>query len=346
MSISIEEENINVSLPTPLPPQKITLTQPESANVSLQQAQNISAKTIFEGPPGPKGDKGEPGMQGEKGEKGDIGPQGPPDLESSLFAAEAKKQADIAKSIADDFRNDVVSVPTPNKILRLNENGVFPAPIHSIPETDVGGNIWISNAESGIEGQTNPAGFAVSTQPVNPEINQMWFDANSRQIKFFDGTQWQPFMLNQKIYNVATSTTMQTINSLTPVIVNGLSITVTPSSVMSKFLIMAVVNGSMTHVASSIIYKNGSQLIVGGNNLNNTAAGKLGVQATTYIGNSVVTNMFQHHILYVDMPGTIEPITYDIRHVSAWSGTAYTTYVNNRNVADMCSPSSLVIVEF
>lgn len=290
--------------------------------------------------------------------------------------------------------SEVVSTPVAGKVLRLNSSGVIPAPIHSIPTTDVGGNIWISTTTTGVEGLSNPVGFATSTTPASPQANQLWFDSSTRktkvwdgnvwqefndtipastlvaigtniaptspavyqvwfdavnrQTKIWDGGSWQPFVTNQNIYKAVTSSVAQTITSSIPVIVNGLSITLTPQRITSKFLVMAVVNGSMGYVASSVITRNGSQLVTGGTNNNNTSAGKIGTQATTHFGWSPNNNaqILQHYLLWVDAPGITASITYDVRHMSAWAGGTYTTIVNDRNSADMTSPSSLVVVEF
>ncbi len=133
----------------------------------------------------------------------------------------------------------------------------------------------------------------------------------------------------------------QTIASVNPVLVNGLEITITPKSVNSKFLIMAVVNGTMTHVASSLIYRNGFPVLTHTGNTNEP-----GAQATTYYGNDIVTNMLQHTMNYMDAPQTIEPVTYDVRCTAGWSGTAHTLYINDRNTSDMRTPSTLTIIEF
>jgi len=136
----------------------------------------------------------------------------------------------------------------------------------------------------------------------------------------------------------------QTISSITPVMVTGLSITITPKSVDSNFLIMAVINGSMTWVSSSLIYRNGSAVLTHTGNGNEP-----GSQATTYFGNAstVDTNMLQHIINYVDAPQTTAAVTYDVRCTSGWSGTLSTLYINDRGVYnDMRTPSTLTIIEF
>jgi len=141
-----------------------------------------------------------------------------------------------------------------------------------------------------------------------------------------------------------TSAVRQLISSVTPVIVTGLSITITPKSVNSKFLIMAVVNGSMTWVSSSLIYRNGSPILTHTGNSNEP-----GSQATTYLGGTpeTVAQMSQHVINYVDTPQLTTAITYDVRCTSGWSGTVTPLYINGRGTYDdMRTPSTLTIIEF
>jgi len=142
-----------------------------------------------------------------------------------------------------------------------------------------------------------------------------------------------------------TPATRQTISSLTPVAVTGLSITITPKSASSKFLIMAVINGSMTWVSSSLIYRNGSPVLTHTGNSNEP-----GSQATTYIGGAAdnTTYMLQHVINYVDAPVTTTAVTYDVRCTSGWAGTVTPLYINDRSTSggDMRTPSTLTIIEF
>lgn len=143
-------------------------------------------------------------------------------------------------------------------------------------------------------------------------------------------------------YFVITPATRQTISGTTPVLITGLSITLTPFSVNSKFLIMAIINGNHPHVASSYIYKNGLSIL---SHTGNSA--KSGAQCTTYSGITATSYMYSNQINYMDEPATVAEITYDIRHMSGWAGTAsYQNYVNDRDTNDMRTPSTLTILEF
>lgn len=143
------------------------------------------------------------------------------------------------------------------------------------------------------------------------------------------------------VYFAITPAIRQTITSITPVKVDGLTITVTPKSVNSKFLITAIVNGSMTYVSNSLIFRNGAPILTHTGNNNEP-----GSQATTFIGSNAADYMLQHIMNYMDAPQTTEPVTYDVRCTAGWAGTAYTLYINDRSTSDMRTPSTLTIIEF
>jgi hypothetical protein len=136
-------------------------------------------------------------------------------------------------------------------------------------------------------------------------------------------------------------TTTQTINSNIPIVIDGLSITLVPSSVNSRFLVMATVNGSMTYVCSSLIYRNGSKVLSHGSNSSTS-----GANVTSHYNDNVSTAIRTHVINYIDSPKTTSAITYDIRHTSSWVNVAAATYVNNRASGDMACPCTLTIIEF
>ncbi|HLP52405.1 MAG TPA: hypothetical protein VK154_16065 [Chitinophagales bacterium] len=142
-------------------------------------------------------------------------------------------------------------------------------------------------------------------------------------------------------YFAMTPTAIQNITSITPVEITGLSITITPKSASSKFLIMAVVNGTLSYVVSTVIYRNGANILSHGANSNEP-----GSLATFYEGGANNDIMRQQFVNYMDAPNTTAPVTYSIRHTSGWAGGAVLTQVNSRNSNDMMSPSTLTILEF
>lgn len=143
-----------------------------------------------------------------------------------------------------------------------------------------------------------------------------------------------------KLHCFKFATASQYIASINPVKVNGLEFTVTPRSASSNFLIIAVINGNMTYVSSSLLFRNGSPILSHGDNINEP-----GSQATTYITNRD-DNMLHQTIQYVDAPGTTNPVTYDVRCTSGWEGIPRGLHINNRANGGMATPSTLTIIEF
>ena len=178
-------------------------------------------------------------------------------------------------------------------------------------------------------------------QPNPSEKLDVNGNIKANAIKFPDGSTQSKAGKVVATYHATTAATRQTISSATPQSINGLSITITPKSASSKFMIMAVVNGSHTYVASSLIYRNGAKILNHGNHNNEP-----GSQATIYIGTSTEGWMNQQTINYLDAPNTTSTVTYNVRHTSAWAGGVRNSHINDRSSNDMRTPSTLTIIEF
>ncbi|MCK5358852.1 MAG: hypothetical protein KAJ48_10690, partial [Elusimicrobiales bacterium] len=202
------------------------------------------------------------------------------------------------------------------------------------------GSIKLGSAGTTISGYNNNIGIG-TTSPGQKLTVAGTIESTSGGIKFPDG---KIQVTSGKIINVyfaITPATRQTINSTTPQIITGLSITLTPVSANSKFMILAIVNGNLNHVASVLIYKEGTKLLSHEGNTN-----EFGAQATKYTIDAVSTSyMSQLVVNYVDSPATTSSITYDVRMTSGWSGTSYTSYANDRGSNDMRTPSTFMIME-
>ena len=144
----------------------------------------------------------------------------------------------------------------------------------------------------------------------------------------------------------ATSVANQSIASTTPVAINGLSITITPKYSNSLIVIQGMITSSWTYVASMTIYRNGAPLIANHGGNNNSGSGPIGL-FTFYdqgisSGSSSVTPL---PALYVDTPGTTGSFTYQFYANAAWSGSASTMYINNRDNQDMLGTSWMTVTE-
>lgn len=144
----------------------------------------------------------------------------------------------------------------------------------------------------------------------------------------------------KNIYYTETPAERQDIYSNDPTIINGLSMTITPETEESTFIIVANVSSTFTYVASLLCFVNGVSLHSHENN--SSAHGSI---ATVYRGNNDTNQMISVplHARY-DASG-IEDITVDIRAVSNWEGNAKHMYINDRASNDMRTVSTMIIYE-
>jgi hypothetical protein len=138
----------------------------------------------------------------------------------------------------------------------------------------------------------------------------------------------------------------QTINSATPVLINGLSASITPKFANSAILIEAVVAASWSYVSSVHVFRNGSNLIPahGGN----SQSGGTNALWTHYQSSQETdrpNQLFPFPVLYQDLPNTTTTLTYDLRANSGWAGGAVALYINNRLQQDMLSSSHMKLTE-
>jgi hypothetical protein len=134
----------------------------------------------------------------------------------------------------------------------------------------------------------------------------------------------------------------QTISSLSPVSITGLSINFTPKFANSKIVIQAQISTSATYVSSFAVYKNNAATVStsGFNNVNEP-----NMQVTTYFGGSSGPD-FLYSIPLHHFENAINTTTrtYDVRATSGWGGTVYTLRINDRG-SDMASFSHMTITE-
>ena len=100
-------------------------------------------------------------------------------------------------------------------------------------------------------------------------------------------------------------------SSLTPATVDGLSVTITPSSDTSKILVFASVvlaSGSVSSPTYAIIARGGTPIVLGDADGSRSRAFTSASSGTT--GDTVA---FSSAIMHLDAPGTASPVTYDVR---------------------------------
>lgn len=144
----------------------------------------------------------------------------------------------------------------------------------------------------------------------------------------------------QVVYGDMGSNT-ETITSQNNQVIPNLSVTITPSSTSNKILLIAHIVHNARYVSSFGFARNG--VLIGGNNNDNSTnsiATNFQGQPTTDV-NWCLSTTYQ----YLDSPVSVSPITYAPTACSSWYGTIYTLRINDRNLVDMRSLSSIVAME-
>jgi hypothetical protein len=72
-------------------------------------------------------------------------------------------------------------------------NATLAVTANNIPESDVGGNIWISVTSGAGGGQASTGSMGSTTAPTSPVVNQIWFDVTNRLVKYWNGSAWVAF---------------------------------------------------------------------------------------------------------------------------------------------------------
>ena len=144
-----------------------------------------------------------------------------------------------------------------------------------------------------------------------------------------------------QVQRVYAGPTRQTIASLTPVLITGLSISITPKSALSTMIVTANVPASNGFVLSFGIFKDGVATV---STAGQTNTNQDNMQITSYIRNDnnyTNSNMIVHY----EASANTTARTYAVYGTSGWAGVVYTFYVNDRNPADMACFSTLDVME-
>jgi hypothetical protein len=134
----------------------------------------------------------------------------------------------------------------------------------------------------------------------------------------------------------------QTISSLTPVIISGLSLTITPKYNNSLIVIEGVILSSNTHVSSYGVFKDGVTTV---STTGQTNTNEPNMQVTNYIGSATNDELWTIPIRHHEISSTLTARTYDIRATAGYAGTTYNLHINNRNSSDMSGFSYMIVKE-
>lgn len=188
----------------------------------------------------------------------------------------------------------------------------------------------------------------VTQLPINPYYGQTVLLVSGSALVYYrhNGTSWQQVAgtggSNQIInaYSVNTGATRQDITSSTWAAITGLSVTLTPVSASSRFILLSSIQNSGTYVNSFTFFKNSSSL------LSHANTNETGAIRTTFTGQNDSDNyQWETSLSYVDAPATTSSITYDVRATTSWNGTTSTLRINDRLANDMRGVSSFTVLE-
>ena len=141
----------------------------------------------------------------------------------------------------------------------------------------------------------------------------------------------------------AYDTTQQYYSQNADVNLTGLSITLTPTSTNSKFILQAVIPITTNWVIGFGFKRGGSRI---GKATANISAG-MGINLTNiwYIPHATNNYLFEQPVIDVDIPSTTSSITYYPFFINNYGNIARSAYYNQRDFNDMGSSSSFTIFE-
>jgi len=147
------------------------------------------------------------------------------------------------------------------------------------------------------------------------------------------------------VYQTVDTTQSFYQNGLVDNNLTGLSITLTPTSTNSKFILVANITNTNSFVLGFGFKRNGTRI---GKATTNIEAG-MAAEGTNYAyihydGGSSGTPQAKTIIDY-DLPNTVSSVTYTPFFRNTWGGANYGNYYNNRVNNDMGSSSSFIIYE-
>ena len=134
----------------------------------------------------------------------------------------------------------------------------------------------------------------------------------------------------------------QTISSITPVTITGLSLTITPKYNNSLIVIEGVILSSNTHVSSYGVFKDDSTTV---STTGQTNTNEANMQVTNFIGSATTDELWTIPIRHHEISSTLLARTYDIRATTGYGGTTYALHINNRNSNDMAGFSYMIVKE-
>jgi len=123
----------------------------------------------------------------------------------------------------------------------------------------------------------------------------------------------------------------------------ALSITLTPTSSSSKFILTSVLNITTNYVLGFGFKRNGNRI---GKATTGIKAGMgTNLSHIWFIAHQNNNYICEHPFTDIDIPNTTSPITYYPFYTNNWGNVAYGAYYNTRAPGDMGSTSTFTIYE-
>jgi hypothetical protein len=153
------------------------------------------------------------------------------------------------------------------------------------------------------------------------------------------------FRVLQVVSTTKTSAFTTTAAAGSPVLVTGLTATITPSSTSSKILVVASVSlgqNTAQNQAFAFLYRGGSAIILGDSN---------GSRTRVTAQSSVAGNGFQElcTMTYLDSPASVAALTYQVyvatNVLSGGTVTVNQSFTNSNTQAEAASTSTITVME-
>ena len=146
-----------------------------------------------------------------------------------------------------------------------------------------------------------------------------------------------------QVQSVKIGPTTQTITSVSPTLITGLSINFTPKSASSKIISNISISTNNNFVSSYALYQNGSSILSTAGFANSNQPN---MDITQYLStNTNDNNMMSVYFQSILDAGSTAQRNYAVYATSGWVNTPLPLVINNRANSDMASFSTMVIYE-
>ena len=194
---------------------------------------------------------------------------------------------------------------------------------------------------------TRDAAFGGSGEKVLAE-GQLCYLEDTNAVQFYDGAAFQSISkgILQVVSTSKTDTFTTTAGVGSPVLVTGLTATITPQSTTSKIYVVANVSVGMDTTENQVflfLYRGGSPIIQG-----DTIGSRTRVTAQATVGGPTFQEMVT--MTFLDSPSSIASLTYQVyisKNIGPGNGTATVnrSFTNSNAASEAASTSTITVFE-